>query len=264
MKPNVFRADGFQNFVMGSPEGVRVIHGSGLGGRKQIRVCWVLFVLGNQQVDCLLWKGQSANGISRFRRAYNQFSANSIYLFRDSKRPVFNVQVRPLEGQQFTAPQAGGQFQIEGCQQSPLFRFRKVHPDFLLRQNFHFPFLKLRQLAALGGIAEDEPLRHRLFQAVVQQRVDAANHSGAEAFVLEFREAFALNPSTLLEVVVKPLDLDGGQLVQRDAADSGDDVVLDVVGVVRFGVGADAGFGVDLIPRFHPRTDCVSPCFGYV
>ena len=45
---------------------------------------------------------------------------------------------------------------------------------------------------------------------------------------------------------------------------SGDDVVLDVVGVVGFRVGPDAGFGVDLIPRFHPRTDCVSPCFGYV
>ena len=41
-------------------------------------------------------------------------------------------------------------------------------------------------------------------------------------------------------------------------------MVFDVVGVVRFGVGPDAGFGVDLIPRFHPRTDCVSPGFGYV
>ena len=48
MEPDVFRADSFQNFIMGSTESVRVIHGSGLGGRKQIRVCWVLFVLGNQ------------------------------------------------------------------------------------------------------------------------------------------------------------------------------------------------------------------------
>ena len=31
MEPNVLRTDGFQNFVMGSPEGVRVIHGSGYG-----------------------------------------------------------------------------------------------------------------------------------------------------------------------------------------------------------------------------------------
>ena len=130
--------------------------------------------------------------------------------------------------------------------------------------DLHFFLFQLRQLAALGGVGEDQPLRHRLLQAVVQQRVNTPNHSGAEAFVPEFRKIFALNPSAFLEIVVKPLDLNGGQLVQRDAADSGDDVVLNVVGVVRFGVGPDARLGVDLIPRFHPRTDCESPCFGYV
>ena len=30
MEPDVLRADGFQNFVMGSPEGIRVIHGGRL------------------------------------------------------------------------------------------------------------------------------------------------------------------------------------------------------------------------------------------
>ena len=34
MKPNVFRADGFQNFIVGSAESVRVMHGSGLGRWK--------------------------------------------------------------------------------------------------------------------------------------------------------------------------------------------------------------------------------------
>ena len=110
----------------------------------------------------------------------------------------------------------------------------------------------------------EQPFGYRLLQAVVQQRVDAANHSGAEAFVLEFRKIFALNPSALLEVVVETLDLDGGQLVQRDAADSGDDVVLNVVRIVRFGVWPDAGLGVDLVPRFHPRCHCVGSRFGYV
>ena len=47
VKPYVFRTDGFQNFVMGSPEGVRVIHGSGFGRWEQIRIARVLFVLGN-------------------------------------------------------------------------------------------------------------------------------------------------------------------------------------------------------------------------
>ena len=62
--------------------------------------------------------------------------------------------------------------------------------------------------------------------------MNAAHHSWTEAFVLEFRKIFALDSSSFLEVVVKPLDLNGGQLVQRDVPNSGDDVVFDVVGVV--------------------------------
>ena len=119
-------------------------------------------------------------------------------------------------------------------------------------QDIHFPFLKLGQFAALGGVGEEQVLRHRLLQAVVQQRVDAPHHSGAETFVLEFRKILALDSPALLEGVVKPLDLNGGQLVQGNISDSGDDVVLDVVGVVRLCVGPDAGFGVDLVPRPHP------------
>ena len=98
----------------------------------------------------------------------------------------------------------------------------------------------------------------------MQQRVDAPHHSWTEAFVLEFRKILALDSSALLEVVVETLDLDGGQLVQRDVPNSGDDVVFDVVGVIGFRVGANTGLGVDLVPRFHPRTDRVSPGFGYV
>ena len=84
-----------------------------LGDGNRYGLCWVLFVLGNQQVDCLLRKGQSANGISRFWWAYHQFPVNSIYLLGDGKRFALPIQVRPLKGQQFTAPQAGSNLQIE-------------------------------------------------------------------------------------------------------------------------------------------------------
>ena len=47
MESDVLCADGLQNFIVGSPEGVRVIHGSGFGRREQIWVARVLFVLGN-------------------------------------------------------------------------------------------------------------------------------------------------------------------------------------------------------------------------
>ena len=82
--------------------------------------------------------------------------------------------------------------------------------------------------------------------------MDAAHHSGTETGIFQWWEVFALNSAGFLEVVVKSLDLNGSQLVQRDAANSRYDVVLDVVGVVRLCVGPDAGFGVDLVPRPHP------------
>ena len=47
VESDVLRADGLQNFVMGSAESVRVIHGSGFGRWEQIRIARVLFVLGN-------------------------------------------------------------------------------------------------------------------------------------------------------------------------------------------------------------------------
>ena len=47
MEPDMLRTNSFQNFVMGSAESVRVIHGSGLGRWEQIWVARVLFVLGN-------------------------------------------------------------------------------------------------------------------------------------------------------------------------------------------------------------------------
>ena len=155
-----------------------------------------------------------------------------VYLLADRDGHILHVQVRPQQGKELASPQAGGQLQIEGREKPTALRFCEVHPDFLLRQDLHFFLFKLRQFAALGRVGENESLRHRLLQAVVQQCVNTPHHSGTEADIFQWREVFALNSSGFLEIVVKPLDLNGGQLVQRDAADSGDDVVLNVVGVV--------------------------------
>ena len=46
----------------------------------------------------------------------------------------------------------------------------------------------------------------------------------------------SLYPPVLLEIVVEFLDLDRSELVQRNVPNSGNDVVLDIIGVVRFGV----------------------------
>ena len=37
VKPDVLRADGLQDLLMGVPEGVRIEHGAGLGGHLSIK-----------------------------------------------------------------------------------------------------------------------------------------------------------------------------------------------------------------------------------
>ena len=66
-----------------------------------------------------------------------------------------------------------------------------------------------------------------------------------------------LHPAVFLEVVVELLDLDGGQLVQLDVAQLGNDVLVDVVQVIIFGFLSEPRFGVDLIPQFDPSLDRV-------
>ena len=65
------------------------------------------------------------------------------------------------------------------------FCFGQIRADLVLRQYLHLPLFQLRQAATFGGIGEEQPLRHRLLQAVVQQRVDAPYHASAETLILQ-------------------------------------------------------------------------------
>lgn len=112
------------------------------------------------------------------------------------------------------------------------FCFGQIRADLVLRQYLHLALFQLWQAAALSGIGEDQPLRHRLLQTVVQQRVDAPNYAGAEAFALQLDVSVPLDAAGFLQVVVEFLDLDGGQLFQRRVAQLRNDVVVDVVEVV--------------------------------
>ena len=132
-----------------------------------------------------------------------------------------------------------------------------VQPDLLLWQDAHFFLFQLRQFAACGRICEDQPFGDCLIQTVAQQRVYAANNTRAETFVFWLGEAFALDTAVLLKVVIEALNLKRSQLVQRDVAKSGNDVIVDVVFVVFPGVWADARLGVDPVPCPQPRCDRV-------
>lgn len=62
VKPDVFRADGLQDLLMGVAEGVRVEHGAGLGRHEQVGTVWVLAVLLYQQLHRPLRDGRYVFG----------------------------------------------------------------------------------------------------------------------------------------------------------------------------------------------------------
>ncbi len=66
-----------------------------------------------------------------------------------------------------------------------------------------------------------------------------------------------LYPARLLGLVVELLEVEGGELVQFDAADVGDHMVLDVAAVVFGGGVLHGGLAVVFIPEPAPVRDGV-------
>lgn len=80
VKPDVLRADGLQDLLMGVAEGVRVEHGAGLGRYEQVGTVWVLCVLLYQQLHRPLRDGQFADGVGRLGLADHQFTVETVCL----------------------------------------------------------------------------------------------------------------------------------------------------------------------------------------
>ena len=68
---------------------------------------------------------------------------------------VLQIDVLPLQAQQFPPAQARGQVQVVQLVHTALLRLPQEGAQPLRGKCFHLPVLDLRQLAALGGIAEN-------------------------------------------------------------------------------------------------------------
>lgn len=149
---------------------------------------------------------------------HHALAYHSAGLPTDSQFPGLEVQVIPLEGGQFTLPQAGGEFQKEDLVIALLFGLNEYLLHFFSGQDLHFLSADLGQLAMVGRVLLDQPLGYGLFQ-----------HSAAEAmYILQnaVRESSALDAAVLCSAIllhpgVELLEVIGGQLIQRDMAQLG-------------------------------------------
>ena len=185
VEADMLGSNGFQYLVMGMAKGIRIEHGAGLGRGEHERISWVFLVFRHQQVYRLLRDCQRSHGILCLGLAHHQLTVDAVHLLGDGDGLCLDIQVSPEKGEEFTPPQAGGQLQIERCQQATLFSFRQIRPDLVLRQDLHFPLFQLGQLTALGGVGEDQPLCYCLIETVTQQGMDTPYHAGTETLALQ-------------------------------------------------------------------------------
>ena len=136
----------------------------------------MLLVLCDQQIDGFLRNGNFADGVFCFRTGDVRFACVvSSSLLADGNRLVFDIQVRPLERDQFTLAQAADEFQIEHRQDTTLVGGCQIGLDLLWRQDLHFVLRDFGRNAVICRVSEDQALFDRAGECIVPHRVDAAD-----------------------------------------------------------------------------------------
>ena len=101
---------------------IRVVHFACFWGWEHPRIAGVFLVFCDQQIDGILRDGDFSDRIFRFRARDVRFACVvASGLLTDGNRLVFDIQVRPLERDQFTLAQAADELQIEHWQDTSLF-----------------------------------------------------------------------------------------------------------------------------------------------
>lgn len=253
-----------QNFLVGVPEGIRVVHRPRLGRGEHIRIIRVLLVFQDQQIHRLLRDRDGADGVAGLGLAHLQLSVDPVYLLGYRDGHILHIQISPEEGQQLTPAQAAGQLQVVGREEAALVGLLEVSADLFGKKYLHFLLLNFRELAPFRRVGGDEPFPHRLLQRGVEDTVDTSDEAVAQALVLQLNVLVPLDTPRGFQLVVELLDLDCSQFLQLDITDAGDNMLLDVIVVIVRRLLPDGRFGVGLKPQPHPLSHRVFATSDYV
>ena len=181
-----------------------------------------------------------------------QRAAQPDHLPLNVERAGAHVQVVPFQRANFSPAHPGGQLQQGKLVEVVFLCLDQKSLHLLMGQHLHLPRLLWRQLTADGRVKWDELLVHRLFQ-----RRSAGGVAGAHHTVGEPRTVILLPEQTpaLFQLGVKLLQVALLQFVQRDRADTGDDVLVDSVLITVLGRGPQRGLGPGLVPQVDPLPE---------
>lgn len=96
VEPEVLQASVLQDALVQGSHRIRVVHGSGAGGREEPGVTWVLGVLLDEQLHCFLWDGDLPDRVLRLGPCHDEIVVCVLgSLFADGDSPLLHVQVLP-------------------------------------------------------------------------------------------------------------------------------------------------------------------------
>ena len=166
---------------------------------------------------------------------------------------MFEVYVRPLQPQQFAAPKSGGEVEVVELVHAAVFSLLEECAELIRGQRFHLFVFDFRQRAALCRIFRDEVLLDGEVVRRADHLVDVPHCFGSQTFRL-FLGLDAVYSPAVQQVLVEPLQVQRGQVCQRDTADLRLDVVFQKALRGFEGGRSEFHLGIVFHPDFQPAT----------
>lgn len=180
----------------------------------------MLFMLHDQEVNRVLREKDSAYGVVRFRHGYDKFTTVAGNLLIHRQKPSLNVQIRPQQGQELPPTKAAGQFQVEHFIEAQASGSLQIRPDFVVREHLHLSLFLLGHFTVVAWIERDQVFFHCVLESSAQDQMSMFDGTCRKRLIGGL--PVAVEPTTLLHLIVEGLDLNGGEPGQLDISKSWD------------------------------------------
>ncbi len=206
MESDVFGTNGFQDFVMGVAERIRVEHGARFRRGEHVGISRMFLVFLHQQVYRLLRDCQRSHGILRLGLAHYQLTFDAVHLLGHGDGPGLDIQVSPEKGQELAPPQARGQLHVEEVTPYLVFPHGvQKCVQFFVGQDTFRCMACLWHRCAHGGIFSDdmrvEGVLHRLMEDGMEAVDGGVRQSGTKPRMLPDPAVLFQPPIELLHIL---------------------------------------------------------------
>ena len=146
--------------------------------------------------------------------------------YPDMELTRLEIQIVPLESEQFPVAQSGEEIDKEQLKEAIRLCLKEETPHLVLRQGLHLPRFLRRELAAVSGIAAEQSVLERLFQRGLAADPAGPHRTVGQPFPVDFTPD---QSASGFQIGIEFLKIVRCNIVEQKMADGGDDVLVDAV-----------------------------------